>query len=476
MKIAFIVSQFPAISETFILRQITGLLDRGHEVDIFAHHRPTDSTVQGDVDKYKLLERTRYIDIYASSNKLARLAKRVVLLLTNFHKHPRAILSSLNLLKFGKKAILLQVFNQILPFLDKGPYDIVHCHFGPNGELGLLLKDLGLFHKKLITTFYGYDISSHLKYSGDHVYHDLFNRGDLFLCVSERMREKLISLGCDERKVKVLRLGIDTKRFRVPRREAKKDEGVRILTVARLVEKKGVAYGIRAVANLVKKYPHLEYQIVGDGYLRDKLHGLIEKLKVAGHIKLVGWKRQEEVMNLLESSDLLLAPSVASKNGDEEGIPVVIIEALGGGLPVVSTYHAGIPEVVEDGQSGFLVPERDVEALAKKLQAFIEQPALRSEMGRKGRKFVEEHYEIEALNNRLARIYERLLGRGSAMIVAFAGSAMIVVFAVLLPIQQRPYYPNLIGRGLHAYFKAGLVRPKTLGDSVSPAESFASSK
>ena len=160
MKIAFIVSQFPAISETFILRQITGLLERGHEVDIFAYTR-TDFTIHSDVEKYRLLERTFYLDGYASPpRRFVRLAKRVGLLVTNFHKNPRVVLNSLNILKFGKSAILLQVLSQIVPFLDKGPYDVVHCHFGPNGELGLLLKDIGLFHKKIITTFYGYDISS----------------------------------------------------------------------------------------------------------------------------------------------------------------------------------------------------------------------------------------------------------------------------------------------------------------------------
>ena len=105
----------------------------------------------------------------------------------------------------------------------------------------------------------------------------------------------------------------------------------------------------------------------------------------------------------------MLAPSVTSQNGDCEGIPVAIVEALAWGLPVLSTLHSGIPEVIQDGESGFLVPERDTEALAEKLEYLIEHPELWPEMGRKGRKYVEEHYDIDKLNDRLVEIYQRLL-------------------------------------------------------------------
>jgi colanic acid/amylovoran biosynthesis glycosyltransferase len=104
-----------------------------------------------------------------------------------------------------------------------------------------------------------------------------------------------------------------------------------------------------------------------------------------------------------------LAPSVTAESGDEEGIPGVIMEAFTQGLPVVSTYHAGIPEVVKDGESGFLVPERDVDALVERLERLIEDPELRLIMGRNGRHFVEEQYDIDKLNDRLVRVYRQLL-------------------------------------------------------------------
>jgi colanic acid/amylovoran biosynthesis glycosyltransferase len=410
MKIAFIVGGFPVLSQTFILRQITGLLDRGHDVEIFAHSSGKDSLVHRDVEKYALLNRTRYLGSNAlPANGIARVAKRAALLFINFHRKPRAVLNSLNPFRFGRRAVLLQVFNSILPFLEKGPYDIVHCHFGPNGDLGVLLRDTGVFDAKVITTFYGYDVSSYLKSTGRNVYDDLFARGDLFLCLSEHMKSKLAKVGCDPQKLIVHRLGAEVKKSSLlstgPRRNGK----VVILTIARLVEKKGVEYGIKAVAKVLKRDPAVEYKIVGDGPLRHSLQRLIDSVNAGENIRLLGWREQAEIAELLQGSDVLLAPSITSDSGDEEGTPVVIMEAFAQGLPVVSTYHAGIPEVVKDGESGFLVAERDVDALADKLEKSLENPELRLTMGRRGRMFVEEHYDIDKLNDRLARIYQQLL-------------------------------------------------------------------
>jgi colanic acid/amylovoran biosynthesis glycosyltransferase len=227
--------------------------------------------------------------------------------------------------------------------------------------------------------------------------------------VSEHLKEKLINLGCDESKIVVHRSGVDTKKYPIHPQLAERHERVRVLTVARLTDKKGVEYGIRAVAKALEKYPRLEYKIAGDGPLREKLQCLIADLRVGDSVKLVGWKSQDEIAQLLQKSDIVLAPSVTAENGGEEGIPGVIMEAFAQGLPVVSTYHAGIPEVVQDRESGFLVPERDVDALAEKLQSLVEQAALRLSMGRNGRDFVKEQCDIEKLNDRLVDMYQKLL-------------------------------------------------------------------
>ena len=410
MRIAFVVGEFPALSETFILRQITGLIERGHDVDIFARKPRNDPISHADIDRYRLLERTCYLNGNGSGrSKLSRVAGRLGLLVTHAYKNPVIVAKTLNVGKFGKSALRFGVLHDIAPFVGKGPYDIIHCQFGMLGNLGLLLKDTGVLRSKLVTSFLGYDISSYLKRRGQNVYRNLFDRGDLFLPVSEHMKAKLVGLGCDPRKIIVHRLGTELNTASAPAAEPTCGGKLTILTIARLVGKKGVEYGIRAVAKILPRHPEITYNIIGEGALRDKLQRLIEELNAAATIKLLGWKNQAEVADLLKTSDILLAPSVTTETGDEEGTPVVIMEAFAHGLPVVSTYHAGIPEVVKDGESGFLVPERDVDGLAEKLEKLIETPELRFAMSRKGRAFVEKHYDIDSLNDRLVSIYQSLL-------------------------------------------------------------------
>jgi colanic acid/amylovoran biosynthesis glycosyltransferase len=409
MRIAFIVGEFPSLSQTFILRQITGLLDRGNDVDIFAH-TPGKEGIHSEIEEYGLLKRTVYLNAHTSPpNVIVRVVRRIALLLANFHKNPLAILRTLNVFTFGKSALSLGVLRAVTPFLDKGPYDIIHCQFGPLGRLGLLLKDSGILRGKLVTSFRGYDASFCTKRNGEQIYQELFSRGDLFLAVSEDIKRKLAVLGCDPQKIIVHRSGAEVKKLDLFSRAPRGSGNTRIVSIARLVGKKGLEYGIRAVAKILKRRRNLEYSIAGDGPLREKLQSLISELNAGDHIRLLGWKTQAEIAELLRVSDILLAPSVTTNSGDEEGIPGVIMEAFAHGLPVVATYHAGIPEVVKNGESGLLVPERDSDSLAEALEHLVEQRELRVIMGRNGRRFVEEHYNIDKLNDRLVKIYQQLL-------------------------------------------------------------------
>jgi len=217
----------------------------------------------------------------------------------------------------------LVLFYQIVAFLKKGPHDVIHCHFGPNGNLAVVLKDLGVIRSKIITAFHGYDLTCHMRSYGDNVYDYLFTKGDLFLPISEYWKNRLIKLGCCKDKIVVHRMGVDTNKFLFSPRKPKNDDKVKLLTIARLVEKKGVEYGIMSVAEVIQKHPNVVYEIIGDGLLRRNLEGLIEDLKIGDRVKLLGWKQQEEVVKLMEEADILLAPSVTSKDGDQEGIPVV---------------------------------------------------------------------------------------------------------------------------------------------------------
>jgi colanic acid/amylovoran biosynthesis glycosyltransferase len=409
MKIAFVVSQFPALSETFILNQITGLIDRGHEVDIYACSPGNNREVDPNVEKYNLLNYTFY-GFRMPRRKNLRVPKGLWLLVKSCLKAPSIPLRLASIAKYGKQAASLKLLYFSIPFLHKQfSYDIIHCHFGTNGLRASFLRNIGIFQGKLITTFHGNDITTTLQRKGDRYYNQLFSSADLFLPISERWKHKLIELGCDKRKIIVHRMGIDCKRFSFTSRQPQADGQTHLVTVARLVEKKGVEYGIRAVAKLSKVNRNIKYNIVGDGPLREDLQQLIQELDIGDRVKLLGWKQQKEVAEILNNADILLAPSVTSKDGDQEGIPVSVMEAMAMGLPIVSTQHSGIPELICNGISGFLVPERDVDALAEKLGYLIEHPEVWLEMGQAGRAQVEEYYNNDRLNDRLIEIYQDLI-------------------------------------------------------------------
>ena len=406
MRIAFLVGEvFPSLSKTFIINQITGLMDRGHEVDIYANMPDSQQPTHGDVIKYQLQKHTYYNR--TPKKRLWRLLKTPGILLTNFWQNPGVILRSLNGNKYGKKATSLVLLHQIIPHLNRQPYDIVHCHFGFEGLKSILLRDLGLLQGKLIVTFHGVDITRYLREKGDRVYQQLFEQGDLFLPISDLWKQKSIELGCPESKIQVHHMGIDESSFAFLPRPTQSDR-LKLVSVCRLVEKKGIEYAIRAVAQLVKCGHAIEYQIVGDGEIKSPLQQLARELEIEDTVKFLGSQPKSEVITVLNRADILLAPSITARDGDCEGIPVSLMEAMATGLPVISTWHSGIPELVEDGVTGFLVAERDVDGLAAKIDYLRQHPQERTKLGIAGAKQVREHYNIHQLNDRLVEIYRGL--------------------------------------------------------------------
>lgn len=410
MKIALILGGFPILSETFILNQIIGLIERGHQVDIYTLYPQLldNSKVHPDVEKYRLVERTNYV-LNIPENRSLRLLKGIWLLANKGYKNPLMVVRSLNVFKYGKSAASLKLFYLTISILGKEPYDIIHCQFGHFAPSVMQLRNIGALKGKLIVCFRGVDISQYIQAHGNDVYNEIFKTADFFLPNCEYFKRRLLLLGCDANKLVVHRSGIDCNKFVFSPRYPPTNGKIRIAMTGRLVEKKGTQYAIRAIAKLSNFKSNIEFIIIGDGYLREELQQLIQFLNVGDIINLVGAKPQPEIIEILNNSHLFIAPSVTAENGDQEGIPNVLKEAMCLGMPVISTYHSGIPELIEDGVSGFLVPERDVDALAEKLNYLIENPQVWIEMGSSGRAYVEKHYNSEKLNDQLVEIYQQVL-------------------------------------------------------------------
>ncbi|MFQ5561451.1 MAG: glycosyltransferase, partial [Nitrospinota bacterium] len=399
MKIVFFLGRFPALSETFILNQITGLIDQGENVSIVSVCRPQNQEpVHNDVKKYNLLRVTKYVDL--PEEYIPRIRNTISLLLTNFWKAPGPLLQALNIFKFGSLALSARLFFYAIAFLPKKDADIIHCHFGMNGEAGSKLRSIGIIKGKIVTTYYGLDLTSELKTLGAGMYRQLLALGDFHLPICNYFRSILLDLSFEKEKIAIHHLGVDLNKFKRKNNKSEKRKKITLLTVGRLVEKKGQRYAIEAVANITKKGMQVEYLIAGDGPMKQELEALVRHLEMSGVVQFLGPVVQEEVIDLLQKADIFLAPSVTAKNGDQEGTPTVIMEAMAAGLPVISTYHSGIPEIILDADTGFLVKEKDVDALTEKLAYLIKCPEIGSQMGARGREHIEKEFNIDTLVKR----------------------------------------------------------------------------
>jgi colanic acid/amylovoran biosynthesis glycosyltransferase len=429
MKIAFLVNRFPSLSEIFILNQITGLIDRGHCIDIYAlSPRPTgirnmlravitsntysDSPLAHEaVLQYNLLERVHKAP-QLPANVFFRPLWDLALILKYFPQSPKKVIRALRRIEYTNHphsvgAPHSGIFYAALPFIKrkKRTYDIVHSQFGPNGIRATLLRKLGVADGPLITSFRGYDAFRYPLEHGLDVYEDVFSESKVITCTNKAMKDHLVGLGCKPDKIQVLYSGVDTRQFQFEERDKEANEALRLLTVCRLTEKKGIEYALRALAQ-----SHLDsyrYTIIGDGARRSRLERLATRLGIADQVTFTGYQSHDEVVNAYNDHHIFLHPSITASDGDQEGIPNSLKEAMATGMPVVATYHSGIPELVEDGVSGHLVPERDAKALSHRLEQLAENSQRWGSMGRAGRRCVENRFDTEGLNDQLVQLYQR---------------------------------------------------------------------
>lgn len=421
MRIAFIVGSFPELSTTFILDQITGLIERGHDVQVFARVPTRDEPIHPDFARYRLAERTHY---WWGAGQAGPLARRTLRLLGS---DPRAAAARLvrasNMFALGSYALVGRYWSYLAAMLCEEPFDLVLAEFGTLGRVAERLRRLGAFSAPLVTFWLGYDLTRIIRRHGRAHYRDLIAHGDLMLALSRHFRKLLLELGCPEHRLLIHHLGVDVDRFAFSPGRLAPGEAVRIVTVCRLVEKKGLSFALRALCRARALGAAFEYHLVGDGPWRARLEALRDELGLADCVTLHGAQTRDQVRQILARSQLFLSPSVTASDGDQEGTPTAIMEAMAVGLPVISTQHSGIPEVVKDGVSGFLVPEWDVEQLAARIAWLVAHPECWESLGRAGRRIVESDFNIERLNDDLSRILSALAERGSARAPASSRAA-----------------------------------------------------
>jgi colanic acid/amylovoran biosynthesis glycosyltransferase len=403
MRIAVLASEFPVLSETPFLNQITGLVRRGHEVTILAERAQAGVEFHPDIERLGLAAR---YPLSLPSRGRWRAAVRTVR--ERSPEERRVLLRTLDPFRFWHRAWTLEEFRRAAGVLPSVRYDVCYAAFGQDGLRARRLQRSGALAGPLAVAFRGADITKFVAIRGPRVYRGLFRCAALLLPVCDAFARRIDALGAPAERVVVHRTGIDLARWGWRDRAVEPGGPLRLVSIGRLVEKKGIGYVLEAMGRLRDAGVAVAYEIVGDGPLRPGLEAECRRLRLEDRVRFLGWRSQDQVAGALGRAQVLVAVSVTAANADEEGIPNVLKEAMAVGLPVVSTPNGGIPELVEHEATGVLVPERDPETLAARLAELAKHPERRAALARAGRARVERDYDIERLNDRLVTLFAGL--------------------------------------------------------------------
>ena len=281
--------------------------------------------------------------------------------------------------------------------LEKAGADVVLAEYGTTGAVvWKACKTNGL---PLVVHFHGYDASrADVLKSYAQGYQGMFEYASAVVAVSRVMRERLVSLGAPVEKVVLNPYPVDSAAFSVGRPD---EAPPTFLAVGRLVEKKAPHLLIAAFAEVHRQFPDARLRIVGDGPLLDIVRDLVAGLYLKGAVDLLGSQPHSVVVEEMHRARAFVQHSVTASDGDMEGTPNSVLEASASGLPVVSTDHAGIPDSVSDGVTGFIVAERDVRGMTERMLEVAQDPALARRLGQAGRERVIRLYGKDLRLDRL---------------------------------------------------------------------------
>lgn len=425
MRLAIFVDQFPIRSQTFVLNQITGLIDLGVDVTIVATRQGDTSFDYSTYRAYDLQQRCIYLlDPQQAVSKL-KILRRLTRYLTSLlqsitDKHVLSkLFKAVNWRRYHEysNSLLLPTIvantttnrfttdsENILDF------DIILTHFGTSGVLVNYLRELGVLSGKTVTIFHGFELSvdAVVERYRQH-YQQLFKQGDVMLPISQRWADKLQTLGCPPEKLQIHRMGVELELFsyQAPKKRSYTKQPFTIFTVARFTEKKGLCYSLEAIASLPEDMG-VKYLIAGYGPLEADLKAQVDALDISGRVEFLGPMNSNQVETHLADADAFIQPSITASDGDMEGVPVSLMEAMAVGTPVISTYHSGIPELITHNVHGLLAPESDAEALAKNIELLYHDAELHQRLSRQARKQIEEMADVNQLNRQLLELLTNL--------------------------------------------------------------------
>jgi colanic acid/amylovoran biosynthesis glycosyltransferase len=397
-RIAYLMSRFPKITETFILYEIVELERRGMQVEIFPLLREREPVSHPEART--LTERAHFARWASVPVILAQLYWLLRRPLAYLDAWRRALAGNLGSPKFLLRALatvpMAAWFARRMVELGT---EHIHAHWATHPTLAAYVAH------RLTGLPYSFTAHAHDIYVERPMLAEKLRAADFVVTISEYNRRLLADLyGELAAKVQVIHCGVDSAVFQ-PRQKAAAGETPLLLCVASLEDYKGHAYLIKACARLRDSGRRFRCLLVGDGELRPAIEARIARLGLQDVVVLLGRQPRERVSELLAEADVLVLPSVTTESGKQEGIPVALMEALACEVPVVATAISGIPELVIDGATGLLVPQRDAAALAGALARLCDNPEFGRRLAANGRALVLQEFDL--IEN-TARLYNLL--------------------------------------------------------------------
>jgi glycosyltransferase involved in cell wall biosynthesis len=405
LRVAYMLSRFPSVYETFVLNEMVWMRKQGIDVHIFSTMSPKPGPVhrraQGmmDVVHYSPLLSWPLV----KANLFFLLHQPVTYLWTLFWvmkvtcSSPRYMAYVLAL--FPKSVLFARLIQSL-------GTQHVHAHFVWTQQIAALIASrlLGLTNSVTVHAF-------ELFTQNRTVVRSQLEAADRIITISEHNRQLIADLcrNTSRDDITVVHLGVDLDQFTPG--PPPSGAHIRLLSVGNYIEKKGHKYLIEACNVLTQRGFDFSCSIVGDGSDRPALEALINRYGLNDRVKLTGALEQRSVRRLYQGSDIFALACIVARNGDRDGMPTVLIEAMASGIPVITTPVTGIPELVIDGETGFLVPQRDATALADTLQRLISDAELRACVGQKARQRAVEDFDVQRNASILASLFQEMVKR-----------------------------------------------------------------
>lgn len=404
-RVLTIAATFPSLIQPWLVNQLVEIIHNGGENRILA--RRSEQGVYGSkIDEHHLLDSYAIADesngkLVANFFKLLFGKDSFISTIRGLFRYRRVALSSEFTLKEKAYAFLLT------PYMGLRDVDVIHSHSEPAGNK--FLPIVVALDKPFVFTFHGLPPVGVAPISDAQRKRYVAKAQTIFVN-TEFAKKQYVSLGGDSNKIKILPQGTNLESYPFKARPYPADNHFYILTVGRYHPDKGQKYAIEAVEKLILKGHNITYLLVGNGPEKENLQSFAKQLGVANQVEFHSSLSDEELRQMYDQAHIFILPSLKSQDGfHEETQGVVLQEAQASGLIVIATATGGIPECIDDGNSGFLVPDRSAEAIADRLEALLDVPERWPEIQQAGRDWVSNRYDIKYIGALLDKEYDKVV-------------------------------------------------------------------